>query len=469
MDGYIKIGGTGSIDEAFWTNDKGILLINYLQNAQKREAVKVFIDDNSVIKALEYNDDHISERFFNENAYKNERGYISSNKIVWDKMRRYINKDGQLNNIYLPYVNYWISGDESKVFIEDKIQRKVKIFNFLNEKEVLIPEYYRWADGKYSRGMQWSPDNKHVLSMLFSPEDDIGFSEKNRFAVFSCDDGRLVKLINDYGYYSFYPKWSDDGRKIAFFRVQMNDKEVKKALNHMVDHHFDLPVKEIGIYDLDTGDTTYYAHPTSIILGKDEDGIVWSPKGDKLYVETVFDKKLFLDNIDETSELDFKKVVNEVWELDLSSGEYKRILIGEKIEEEEIEYSVTKRICSVSAEGDRVLYMKHMYNMNEYENISPRYIVKNLVTEDEIVINENIFMDHWWMENGRLIFVEYIPPEYRKIKMTYKVKELTKDFRIKEIATFTQYYTDITISPDKQYLMFYQYRGEKDIKLIKIK
>ncbi len=468
MDGYMQIDGLGSIDEAFWTNDDGILLVNYLQHLQIREAVKVFVADNGVIKALEYNDDHISERLFNEKAFENERGYISSNKIIWDKMRRYINKDGELKKIYLPYVNYWISGDESKVFIEDEIQRRIKIFDFLTEKEVFIPEYYRWADDKYSRGMYWSPDSKHIISMLFSPEDDIGFSEKNRFAIFNCDDGRLVKLINDYGYYSFYPKWSVDGRKIAYFRVKMDDKEVKEALNHMVDHHFDLPVKEIGIYDLDTGETTYYNHPTSIILGKDEEGIVWSPQGDKLYIETVFDKKQFIDNVEKNNELDFKKVVNEVWELDLKRGEYNKILTGEMLEERETAYSVIKRVCSVSAEGDRILYMNQLYNMNEYENIPPQYIVKNLVTGKELIINENIFADHWWMKKG-MVFVEYIPPEYRKIKFTYKIKRLTEDFEIREIASFTQHHTDITISPDKQYLMLHQYRGEKDIKIIKLK
>ncbi|MCG8499716.1 MAG: hypothetical protein MJB12_04835 [Firmicutes bacterium] len=499
IDGYIKVHGPQAIEEAFWTNDNGVLMVYNAQDSLAREAAKVFPESDKTVKALEYDQYNISESLLNANAFKDERGYISVNKIVWNKNRRYINKDGELKTIEIPYVNYWISDDNRMVLMQDEENRTVKLYDFLTENSIEMDEYYRWADRKYNRAIKWSPDSRYLVSTLFKPEDDIGIGEKNRFAVFDCQNGKLMTVIHERGYYAFYPAWSPDGSKIAFFRVKMDDAELKLALNNMIDHRFNLPVSQIGVYDLTTKELTYYPHPESVILGRYEGGIVWAPAGDQLYIETASDKDKFLIDLHENPALNFAQVPNDVWALDLKKEVYEKLLSGKvlavqkepALEEilsaqevfgqteeplenpsdlhEEIMYAVTKRIYGISSNNSRILYATQSYNLSRHENIPARFTVQEVESGIEKPINEKELIHYWWLNDGRLIFVESeMIPRSRNAKITYRIKEIDKAFNIREIATFIQFPTAISMSPNKQHLMLHQYRGDKDVKIIRL-
>ncbi|MGE4284929.1 MAG: hypothetical protein AB7G87_14645, partial [Clostridia bacterium] len=211
IDGFLRINGPMEIEDAFWTNDKGILLMYNTQASNIREAAKVFINENRTIKAFKYDNSNLKENLFNESAFSQERGYLSSNKIIWDKNRKYINVKGELKDIYIPYSNYSVSSDNRMVLMQDEEEQIMRVYDFLTEKSFAMDEYFRWADEAYSRDIQWSPDSRYIISTLFKPEDDIGIEEKNRFAIFDCRSGKLVEIIEEKGYYSYYPIWSADG------------------------------------------------------------------------------------------------------------------------------------------------------------------------------------------------------------------------------------------------------------------
>jgi hypothetical protein len=102
IDGFLRIDGPEAVEEAFWTNDKGILLIYSIKDSNVRQAAKVFIDENRIINAFEYDNRNLTESLFNENAFREERGYLSINKIIWNKDRRYVNIKGEMKSIYIP-------------------------------------------------------------------------------------------------------------------------------------------------------------------------------------------------------------------------------------------------------------------------------------------------------------------------------------------------------------------------------
>jgi hypothetical protein len=474
IDGYIKVSGPEAVEEAFWTNDKGALLVYSTKDSNVREAAKIFVNENRSVKAFEYDSDNLSESLFNENAFREERGYLSANKIIWNKNRRYVNIKGEIKSIYIPYVNFWISKDNRMALIQDEEERTVRVYDFLTENSFVIDEYFRWADERYGRAVKWSPDSRYIISTLYKPEDDIGIEEKTRFAVFDCRSGRMVKVINDYGYYSFYPTWSADGNKIAFYRVKVDDDELKDALNNRVDYEFNLPAKEIGIYNVGTGEIKYYSHPGGIILSKYNNGIVWSPQSDRLYIEAAADRKNLLKDLAENPDLDISRVTSEIWELNLDTGQYSRVLDAQEKsinltgESNDI-YSVEQSVKSISPDGKRILYSKRPNNLTRYENTLAQLIIRNLNSGKENIISNGMVTDYWWLKDESLLFVESEPMRSRYAKITYVIRKVDRDLNIREIARFTQYPTVISISADRNYLMLHEYRGNKNVKIIDLK
>ncbi|WHH61393.1 S-layer homology domain-containing protein [Petroclostridium sp. X23] len=492
IDGFLRINGPEAVEEAFWTNDKGILLIYSIKDSNVRQAAKVFIDENRIINAFEYDNRNLTESLFNENAFREERGYLSINKIIWNKDRRYVNIKGEMKSIYIPYVNYSVSDDNRMVLMQDEEERAVRVFDFLTEKSFVLDKYYRWADEQYDRGIKWSPDSRYIISTLFKPEDDIGIEEKNRFAIFDCRSGNLIKVINDPGYYSFYPVWSADGSKIAFYRVKIDDESLKGFLDNSVDSKFDLLAREIGIYDVKTGEVKYYPHPDSIIFAKYQNGLIWSPQGDSLYVQIAADKEKVLNDINQDVNTDINQITNDVWSLNVGTGSYTKELNGDarklneesekatQSEKEDISvfnplgdgaqddvYTMESNVKSVSSNGKLVLYEKQPYNLSRYENIPPQYILKNLETGEEKGISNMLLTDHWWLSDGSLLLVEseLVRSRYAA-QTTYSIKKIKPNFEEIELAELSQYPTSISLSPDKNYLMLYQYRGSKDVKII---
>lgn len=478
-DNYIKVKGVDAINEASWANDNSLILVYYNPITYVREASKVRFDTKTSSIAFKYEENNISLSILNEEAFKEERGYISANEYIWSNIRRYVNENGELKEIEAPYTNCWISKDHTKMLIQDYIEKEVNIFDFLTEKTVNVENYYYWADSKYTRDVRWSPDSKYFISTLYRPEDDIGIGIKNRFAVFNCETGEIVKVINNYDCYSFYPTWSPDSKKVAFLSIEMDNDDLQYALNNMIENSFNLPATSIGVFDIENDKTTYYKHPESIILGKYQEPIKWSKDSNKIYLEAALDKRELILELNKSVKLNIDKIPNEIWELDIINNEYKSITSGGKFEvkpaffleyeeEESTLYVVTKELLSTSPDNKIILYKKNFKNISYYENIPSLYVFKNLVTGEEISINNKIVTHYWWKDNGDLIFVENELSERRRSKTKFSIKRLNSDFEVSEIASFTQFPTKITISPDKEYVMLHEYRGTKDVKIVKL-
>ncbi|MGE4284403.1 MAG: hypothetical protein AB7G87_11875, partial [Clostridia bacterium] len=281
-----------------------------------------------------------------------------------------------------------------------------------------------------------------------------------------------------------------------FYRVKADDKELKDFLNHAVDSSFNLLAKEIGIYDLNSGNIRYYPHPEGILLGKYQNGLIWSPQGDSLYIQVAGDKEALLDQIQQGEDINIEKVTNEIWKLDSLTGAYTKVIsIDENIiargsedsdgdttvfnplgetEEDQAEprniYTVESSIKSVSPSGNLALYMKQLYNMTRYENILTKVMLRDLNSGQEKAINSMLLTDHWWLTDGSLVIVESEPNRSRYAQQTtYVIKRIEQDFTEVELVRLSQYPTSITLSPDKNFLMLHQYRGSKDVKFLDLR
>lgn len=511
-EGDIYIKGPTRIEEAMWTQDNSILVVYDSPTYHQREAAKIFLDKNEVVKAIEYGLDNISERLFNANAFKKEKGYLSANKILWDKQHRYINAKGEIKQLYIPHIHYSICPNQQKVLLQDEQLKRARIFDFLSERSVTVYGYYRWADANYHRSAIWSPNGKHLVSELFEPQDDIGIGEKKRFAIFESNSGKLIRIIHDRKYYSFYPTWSPDGKKLAFFRVAIDDKQLSVYLNNMLNRQFNLPAREVGIYDVQSDTIQYYQLDDKIILGKYTNGIIWDLSGEVLYVEAAVDNTNFLNKIDKGNEVGLTDTPNEVWKIDLENKKCEKVLTGKWITEKEelsleqilpmldyflspleqemaqqmeleeifdlsalqemrvkeTNYAVIKRVLDIGKQQEHMLYMRQKYNLDWYENIPAQFIVLNQATGEHIEINRHPIINHWWLDDGRLLFVEGEVSYGRNRSITYHIKILDTDFNLHAVDSFSQALTSISLSPNGKYLMIYRHRGDKEVRVIKI-
>jgi hypothetical protein len=87
----------------------------------------------------------------------------------------------------------------------------------------------------------------------------------------------------------------------------------------------------------------------------------------------------------------------------------------------------------------------------------------------KLMQNFGVILEYRWLKDGRLVYIENDLPQKRQVKTTYKVEIIDNELNSKELASFYQYPTITRISPNSKYIMLHEYKGLKDVKIIKIK
>lgn len=194
---------------------------------------------------------------------------------------------------------------KSIAYLEKRVVLKIWDIKSKKSKELLSEKYnYSYKDGDQS--FSWSPDSKYLLSGILD-----GHRWTSEVALVKADGSEGPKNLTNSGYYDFYPKWGMGGQAMIWF----SDRDGLKSHGGWGSEYdvyalffdtkaydkFKLTKEEFELLETDKADTL--VKETKIDWGglserkakltmhsSNVSDAILSPKGDKLYYLSKFEK-----------------------------------------------------------------------------------------------------------------------------------------------------------------------------------